>query len=138
MTGARPGPVRRRPRRAIRSTPQRRAIRRAFETAGRPLAPEECLALARREVPRLGPATVYRNIRRLVDEGRLRAVELPGAPARYELPREDHHHHFHCRVCDGVFEVDDCPGGFGELAPGGFRLERHEVILYGLCAGCAG
>ena len=126
---ARPEPARR--------TPQRRAIRRAFGAAGRPLAPEECLALARREVPRLGLATVYRNIRRLVAEGRLRPVELPGAPARYEIPRADHHHHFHCRACDGVFEVDDCPGGFGELAPGGFRLERHEVILYGLCAGCA-
>jgi Fur family ferric uptake transcriptional regulator len=37
-----------------------------------------------------------------------------------------------------MFEVDDCPGGFGALAPGGFHVEAHEVILYGLCAGCAG
>ena len=28
------------------------------------------------------------------------------------------------------------PGGIRRLLPGGFRLERHEIILYGLCAGC--
>lgn len=121
----------------MRRTRQRAAIREAFESAGRPLGPEECLALARRAVPGLGLATVYRNVKQLVAAGWLRTVELPGSADRYEVAGKDHHHHFHCRRCDALFEVDSCPGGLQAMAPGGFRVERHEVILYGVCDGCA-
>lgn len=94
------------------------------------------MAAARGTLPRLGIATVYRTVKAMLEDGTLRAVELPGAPARYELSGKGHHHHFHCRACDGVFEVEACPGRMSGLLPGGFRLERHEIILYGLCAGC--
>jgi Fur family transcriptional regulator, ferric uptake regulator len=120
-----------------RHTRQLEAIRRAFARARRPLAPGEVLGLARREVSSLGLATVYRTIRVLIDERWLRVVELPGTPDRYEVAGKEHHHHFHCRACDGVFEVEGCPGGFRALAPGGFRLERHELVLYGVCRECA-
>lgn len=120
----------------MRRTRQRQAIEAAFAAADRPLSPEECLERAQREVPGLGIATVYRNVRRLVESEWLRVVELPGHRDRYEVAGKHHHHHFHCRACDGVFEVEACPGGFKTMAPGGFRVEDHEVILYGLCAHC--
>lgn len=120
-----------------RKTRQRDAIWLVLERASRPLGPQEVLARARKEVPRLGIATVYRNIKALVAEARLRVVELPGVPDRYEVAGKDHHHHFHCRSCDGVFEVDTCSGDFDRVTPEGFQLERHEVMLYGLCATCA-
>ena len=121
-----------------RQTRQRDAIRAALTAAGRPLGPQEILAVVRPELPRLGLATVYRTLKGLLDDGWLRAVELPGAPARYEVAGKAHHHHFHCRACDGLFEVEACPSGIRGLLPGGFRLERHEIILYGVCAGCEG
>ena len=120
-----------------RRTRQREAIWSALRQASRPLGPREILDRARVEVPQLGLATVYRNIRALIGQGRLRVVELPGAADRYEPAGKAHHHHFHCRSCDGVFEVESCPGGFAKAAPRGFTLERHEVVLYGLCASCA-
>jgi len=120
-----------------RRTRQRNAIWLAFERAARPLGPQETLDLAQQEVPRLGLATVYRNIRALVSEGRLRVVELPGAPDRYEVAGKAHHHHFHCRSCDGLFEVETCQGDFDAITPSGFRLEDHEITLYGQCAACA-
>jgi Fur family ferric uptake transcriptional regulator len=120
----------------LRNTRQRSAIRHAFERAGRPLGPQECLDLARRSVPDLGIATVYRNIKLLVDDGWLRAVELPGRPDRFETAGGHHHHHFHCQRCDGVFEVEACPGGFATLAPAGFLVEGHDLILYGICRDC--
>jgi len=119
-----------------RQTRQRDAIRGAFAAAARPLSPQEVLSAARRVLPSLGIATVYRTVKALLADGALHTVELPGAPARYELAGKRHHHHFHCRACDGVFEVEACPAGIRRLLPGGFRLERHEIILYGLCAGC--
>lgn len=119
-----------------RRTRQRSAIWLAFEGAARPLGPRETLDLAQKEVPNLGMATVYRSIRALVSEGKLRVVELPGSPDRYEVAGKDHHHHFHCRSCDSVFEVETCQGDFDDITPTGFRLEDHEVTLYGLCPGC--
>lgn len=121
-----------------RTTRQRLAIRRAFEDAGRPLRPQECHDLASAEVPDLGIATVYRNISALVETGWLRVVELPGSPDRYETAGRCHHHHFHCRRCDGVYEVETCPGGFSDLAPKGYRVDDHDLILYGVCSSCAG
>ena len=120
-----------------RKTQQRAAIRKTFEDAGRPLSPREVLDSAQDETPGLGIATVYRNIRALVDGGWLNSVGLPGAPDRYEVAGKHHHHHFHCRECDAVFEVEACPKDVGELTPEGFEVESHEIILYGLCSACA-
>lgn len=120
-----------------RKTHQRLAIRQALAEAGRPLTPREILAAARKRASTLGIATVYRNLKVLMAEGALHSVELPGAPDRYELAGKDHHHHFHCRACDRVYEVEDCPGDIQSLTPAGFELEDHEIYLYGLCGDCA-
>jgi Fur family ferric uptake transcriptional regulator len=123
--------------RASRDTSQRRAIREALERANRPITSTEILEAARAAVPGIGVATVYRAVKALQGEGVLHQVELPGAVTRYELAGKDHHHHFHCRTCQRVFEVEACPGELTHLAPPGFTLEAHEVILYGRCPACA-
>ena len=120
-----------------RDTRQRRAIREALISEDRPLSPAELLEAAKERVPEIGQATVYRNIRTLGAEGLLDTVDLPGRPSRYELSGKEHHHHFVCRGCDSVYDVADCPGDLRPLTPSGFRLEGHEVVLYGLCASCA-
>lgn len=119
-----------------RRTQQRRAIRAAFESTGRPLGPREVLAIAQAGVPGLGIATVYRTLKKLVLDGVLQVVELPGAPRRYELSGLAHHHHFHCRRCDRVFDVEGCPDQVEDFAPPGFRTEEHAVVLYGRCSAC--
>jgi Fur family ferric uptake transcriptional regulator len=119
-----------------RDTAQRRAIRDVFEGSERPMGPREVLDAAQSTVPSLGIATVYRTVKALVEEGWLVAVELPGEPPRYELSGKKHHHHFVCDSCDRVFEVDGCPGNLRAVVPTGFQLERHEVVLYGVCSAC--
>lgn len=119
-----------------RNTRQRGAIRRAFQRADRPLGTGEVLELARGEVGGLGIATVYRNIRTLVNEGWLDVVELPGEVPRYEPHGKPHHHHFRCRQCNRVYEVMGCVQSLNDIVPPGFTLENHELVLYGLCADC--
>ncbi|MFK7959137.1 MAG: Fur family transcriptional regulator [Phycisphaerales bacterium] len=68
-----------------RRTRQGTAILTAIQAAGRPLAPQEILDAAGQHVDSLSQATVYRQIRRLIDDGTIREVVLPGMPARYEL-----------------------------------------------------
>jgi Fur family ferric uptake transcriptional regulator len=120
-----------------RKTQQRDAIRQAFGEAGRPLSPHEVWRAARRRSPGLGIATVYRALKSLSEAGFLVAVDLPGEASRFELAGKKHHHHFHCRDCGRAFDLDGCVPAVGRLAPKGFRVDAHEVVLYGRCASCA-
>jgi Fur family transcriptional regulator, ferric uptake regulator len=121
-----------------RDTQQRRAIRGVLAEAGRPLSPREVLDAAGARSPGIGIATVYRALKAWLDDGWLIQVDLPGEPPRYEPGGKRHHHHFHCRQCDRVYELEGCPDGLRDLTPSGFSLESHELVLYGRCAACSG
>jgi len=69
-----------------RDTKQRAAIRAALNTADRPLNVHEILEAAQRDVPNLGIATVYRNVKTMIGEGKLKAVEGIGIAPCYALP----------------------------------------------------
>lgn len=97
---------------------------------------QEVLALAQADVPGLSIATVYRNLKALVDEGELCPVVLPGENPRYELAGHTHHHHFQCTRCQRVFDIHSCPGDLKNLAPAGFQVDAHELVLYGSCSAC--
>jgi Fur family ferric uptake transcriptional regulator len=119
-----------------RSTRQRHAILSAIREAGRPLLPNEVLEIAQTGAPGLGIATVYRNLKSMLEEGVVQLVNLPGENARYELRDMPHHHHFQCRQCGRVFDIAGCPGSLDALAPPGFITDGHELTLYGRCAEC--
>jgi Fur family ferric uptake transcriptional regulator len=120
-----------------RNTTQKSAITTAIDESGRPLTAQEILESAQKVVPTLGIATVYRQLKRLVEHEEIQPVELPGEPARYESAHHDHHHHFHCQRCGRVFDVPGCHAHIDSGVPAGFVVERHEVVLYGSCAECA-
>ena len=123
------------PRAPERRTRQRDAIRDAITHAPGPVAPREILALASARADGLGLATVYRTLRILVESGDIAVVEIPGEPPRYEAPK-GHHHHFLCKGCGRVFELEGCCGHFAELTPKGFLLQGHELTLMGRCRAC--
>ena len=119
-----------------RRTKQRDAIQLVFEEADRPLSPEEVFCAAQRLSHGVGVATIYRAIKSMIREKVLHVVKLPGEPARYELAGKVHHHHFRCHACGKVYEANGCPGSFERFVPKGFRLDGHELVLYGRCASC--
>lgn len=121
----------------LRTTQQRTVLRNIFEKTNHPLTANEALAAAQRIHPRMGIATVYRYIRVLLDEGLLSTVELPGEPVRYESSHKEHHHHFRCGACGRVWEINGCVDGLRKLAPPGFVLNEHLLVLFGLCSECA-
>ncbi len=120
-----------------RDTRQRRAIREVIMTQARPLTPLEILSETQKLVPRLGLATIYRNLRLLLDEGFLREVLIPGDSPRYEQAGLGHHHHFYCFRCGRVSEIDGCRPEVNTLVPPGYVQEFHELTFYGTCASCA-
>jgi Fur family ferric uptake transcriptional regulator len=120
----------------VRNTQQRQAIYQTLMGSGRPLSVSEIFELAGNRVKGLGIATVYRSLKALEHEGRIRQVDLPGQSSRWELPGR-HHHHFLCRTCDKLFEIHACPVDIKKLVPSGYRLEEHDILLHGQCDVCA-
>lgn len=120
-----------------RDTQQRRTILEVVNESKRPLSPQEILERAQGMLPKLGIATVYRAVKQLEEAGELSPVDMPGEGRRYERAGMKHHHHFSCRACSRVFDLEGCPGNIDRLVPQGFKLENHEILLFGLCDRCA-
>lgn len=123
-----------------RKTQQRETLRHVIEQAARPLSIAEIHQAGCRVVPRLGIATVYREVARLHAEGILSKVEIPGETApRYEMrhAHAHHHHHFKCTACNTVCDLDSCGLEIEKLLPRGFQHTGHELTIFGLCRECA-
>lgn len=120
-----------------RNTLQRQAILEVLKENKRPLSVQEVLELSKIKCPGLGVATVYRNLKALVADEKLKTVEMPGNIVLYELPRADHHHHFSCVSCLKVFDIDACGLNLKRLLPAGFEVQRHEILLSGFCSSCS-
>ena len=108
----------------------------ALSHSGGPMTANELWDQLRTESSGIGLATVYRALKKGVDDGELVAVELQAGSVRYEMADLDHHHHFLCSECDRAFDIEGCVGQVDRLVPSGFRVETHEILLYGECADC--
>lgn len=120
-----------------RKTKQREAIREAFLESDRPLSPDEVKELARLKVKNLNLATVYRNLKSLLEEKWLIPVEIPGTVTRYEVAGKERHYHFLCDRCKKLFDIQGYDSSFKPKLPRGFRAAGHQLIFYGTCAACA-
>ena len=87
-------------------------------------------------VETLNQATVYRNLKLLVERGWLRKINTPESGAWYERADKAHHHHFKCRSCDQLFELPGCALNEAKFTPPGFVTEGHEIFLFGICSSC--
>lgn len=120
------------------TTQQKLTLTGVIMNAERPLTPAEICKAGKKTIPSLGIATVYRVLKLLVDEGRVRLVGIPGTSPHYESTARQHHHFFFCQKCRRLYNLAGCVRGIGELAPKGFSVEGHEIVLSGRCADCQG
>lgn len=119
----------------IRKTSQREAIQEVFIQQDRPLTVEDVLVCGRELVTSLNQATVYRNLKALVETGWLQQFNHPALGTLYELSGKEHHHHFHCHQCNHLFCVAGCSITHHDH-PEGFIVEDHELFLSGVCPTC--
>jgi Fur family transcriptional regulator, ferric uptake regulator len=121
-----------------RRTRQRQVIEEVIHSAAGPLTVNEIHDRASAEIEGLGIATVYRTLKLLLEGDRIQTVILPSGETRYESTGLGHHHHFHCRSCDLVFDLETCPVSVPRgRYEAGFVVEDHELTLYGTCPGCS-
>ncbi|MGB3683744.1 MAG: Fur family transcriptional regulator [Rubrobacteraceae bacterium] len=120
----------------LRVTPQRRAVWSTFEGGENGhLTADEVFEKARRELPELARATVYNALGELVRAGLLQMVEGRGATL-YDPNPDPNHHHFRCRACDRLYDVQveglEKIGVSGE----GFDVDRKNITFTGTCPNC--
>src|SRR5579872_2145590 len=121
----------------LRSTPQRYAVM-AFlmKQTGHPTAAEIFEAVNRVD-PRSSRATIYNNLRDLVQAGLVREVAMEGRAARFDA-KSVRHHHFICDRCGNIEDLEwyDVPrpasGSLGKR-----KIRECELIVRGLCTKCA-
>src|SRR5215468_9265790 len=121
----------------LRSTPQRYAVM-AFlmRQPGHPTAVEIFEAVNRVD-PRSSRATIYNNLRDLVEAGLVREVAVEGRAARFDV-KGLRHHHFICDRCGNVEDLAwyDVPKPASRTL--GKRVLREcELIFRGLCTKCS-
>ena len=90
----------------------------------------------RAELPQLSLGTVYRNLRQLAQEGRLR--ELDGPAARYDGVLRPHGH-VRCVRCGALADTEAPydPALDRTAAPPGWRVRTHSLTFDGVCPACA-
>ena len=103
---------------------------------------EEILAFAKEH--KIGTATVYRYIDKLVKDGHLYKYNFPaskgGACFQWHAP-DCNHYHFVCNDCGACFHVE-CPHleefNLHLSEAHGFRADLTRTVFRGQCAACAG
>ncbi len=122
----------------MRQTPQRQGILRVLGDSDRPLSVEEIWE--RMPERRSGLPTIYRNLERFVQEGWAESIQGGDQIMRFvRCESRHHHHHLQCERCGRTTEVDACgmESSFTEMERrSGFRITRHQLILFGLCPAC--
>jgi Fe2+ or Zn2+ uptake regulation protein len=120
----------------LKMTPQRRAIVEYLQFATHHPTAEEVLNAVNERFPMTSRATVYNTLNWLKDAGLVKEV-YEGSIVRFD-PNTSHHHHFICRSCG---KVEDIESEFSDafqlgLRAGDRKVENVEVILRGLCPHC--
>jgi Fur family peroxide stress response transcriptional regulator len=120
----------------LKMTPQRRAIIEYLESAIHHPTAEEVFRAVNEKFPMTSRATVYNTLNWLKGGGLVREV-YEGGVVRFD-PNTSDHHHFVCRKCGRVEDVENEIIGSYQLEPllGNHTVENFEIILRGICADC--
>jgi Fur family ferric uptake transcriptional regulator len=108
--------------------------------SGTAFSAEDLLKRLRRANPRIGRATVYRSIEKLVRMRVLDRIQFSDGTHSFRLcENEHHHHHLACTKCHRVVELDFCLEPEQITAIGrkeSFEIGDHSITLFGLCKAC--
>lgn len=93
---------------------------------------------ARRRLPRISLGTVYRNLKRLSDEGLIREIQIAGQTTRFDA-NTGRHYHIRCVHCGRVNDLPISVDRRLEEEAGramNYQVISHQVEVLGLCPSC--
>ena len=122
----------------MRNTAQRDTVLKVVQESCDHPSAETIYQRSRAVMPEISLGTVYRNLKVLVELGKIREVSILNAGDRYDKTT-CLHAHFRCKSCGRVLDVP--AGDLEELerdieAQTGFRIEGTEILFVGVCDNC--
>lgn len=120
-----------------RNTHQKELILKAVSGKGIHLTAEEIFQSVRQEDPKVGLATIYRNLNLFTQQGLIQKIEGPGWSCYDGNPVP--HDHFHCVRCVQVVDYPDeynpDMDNAAEQKTGG-KILFHSTTYEGICESC--
>ena len=93
----------------------------------------------RKIYPDVSLATVYRNLKRFCEQGRVKSIGVVNGQERFDADVSDHSH-FVCKECGKVLDIPESfllPEMLDALGEQyGFDFHRSEVRFSGVCSAC--
>ncbi|MFN2454115.1 MAG: Fur family transcriptional regulator [Pyrinomonadaceae bacterium] len=99
---------------------------------------EEVYLAVKPKLPKIGLATVYKNLEALVECGAVSKLTYGDAAARYDI-RTDHHYHTRCLVCGKIWDLNAEGGSelLKQIKPqAGFSVKDYRLEILGHCRAC--
>ena len=93
---------------------------------------------ARRRLPRISLGTVYRNLKKLAEEGLIREIQIAGQITRFDA-NTGHHYHIRCLRCGRINDLPVSVDRRFEEEAGramNYRVVSHHVEVLGVCPAC--
>jgi len=123
-----------------RITKVRKEIIKIFSQILKPLSANEVEKIVLKAGLSVDKATIYRELQFLLNNKYVLEVYTSPHEVSYESSELKHHHHLICKKCGKVDNVTNCL--VKELEEDvykkkGFKIERHTLEFYGICASCA-
>jgi len=99
---------------------------------------EDVYAEVKKTHANISKNTVYRNLRQLADDGKIRKVSLPGEQERYDNATVQHYH-YQCKICNSIYDIgieylDSINETVSKMY--GFQIDEHELVFRGICPKC--
>jgi Fur family transcriptional regulator, peroxide stress response regulator len=124
----------------LKVTPQRLAILKLLRKKLTHPTAEEVHHELLKDYPAISLTTVYNNLSRFVEAGMVKELNIDPNKMRFDTCM-DSHDHFHCRVCDNVYNiVYDASLSADNLQNKknveGHRVDTVSINLKGVCKNC--
>lgn len=127
--------------RGVRFTPQRRRVLELVWSNHASAKAYDLLEALKSSDPSAKPATIYRALDFLMEQGFIHRVE--SLNAYVGCPEPEKHHERLLLICEGCHRVEERPApavmriAAEEVAAAGFIPKRQAFEVHGLCADCA-
>lgn len=120
---------------SIKVTPQRLEILKYLdENRIHPTADQIYTGLKEKN-PSLSKTTVYNSVETLKEHGLIQSLTVSSSESRYDF-RTDSHHHFLCKKCGKIIDIDIICPNMNEILEGGHKVEEVHGYFEGICKKC--
>ena len=119
----------------IKITPQRLEVLKYLDEHRTHPTVDEIYQELKIDNPALSKTTVYNSVETLNEHGIIQSITISGSELRYDF-RNDMHHHFLCKKCGNIIDIDVECAFLNNFLHGKHRVDEVHGYFKGICEDC--